>query len=431
MLRVLATALAVLALTTSFHAPASQALTPGITLIGKGEVSGSALDTSGLTGNICQAGVPANCVPKSIFGGFGSDITYTGHDDVFIAAPDRGPFDGLTNEPYIDRFYFLHITTDIDAPFPNISTSLLDTRFFRNKGGRNFVGAAGDFEARLDPEGIRVGPNGTFYISDEYGPYVFEFNRQGQLIRRLEVPSKFFISKPSDDPNTELTGNTSGRQANRGMEGLAISPDGKTLFGIMQNALIQDHGLSGTDRVGLNNRILKIDLVTGETREYVYVLDAINRGQGVCEILAINDQEFLVVERDNRSNLQTPPQAPTRKTIYKISLTGATDVSGVASLPAGALPAGVTPVTKELFINLLDPDLNLATTIPEKIEGLAWGPDLPDGRHMLYVISDNDLNPSLATQIYAFAIDPSLINLQEQVLPGPLYPPGQVKKALQ
>jgi hypothetical protein len=181
----------------------------------------------------------------------------------------------------------------------------------------------------------------------------------------------------------------------------------------------------------MNNRMLKIDLLAGETHEYVYVLDAINRGQGVCEILAINDHEFLVVERDNRSNLQTPPQAPTRKTIYKIDLTGATDVSGIASLPAGALPAGVTPVSKQLFINLLDPDLNLAATIPEKIEGLAWGPDLPDGRHVLYVISDNDLNPSLATQIYAFAIDPSLLNFQEQLLPGPLYPPGQVKKALQ
>jgi len=70
------------------------------------------------------------------------------------------------------------------------------------------------------------------------------------------------------------------------------------------------------------------------------------------------------------------------------------------------LPAGVTPVSKQLFINLLDPDLNLAATIPEKIEGLAWGPDLPDRRHVLYVISDNNLNPSLATQIYAFAIAP-------------------------
>ncbi len=71
-----------------------------------------------------------------------------------------------------------------------------------------------------------------------------------------------------------------------------------------------------------------------------------------------------------------------------------------------------------------DADLNLAATIPEKIEGLAWGPDLPDGRHVLYVISDNDLNPSLATQIYAFAIDPSLLNFQPQLIHGPLYPPG-------
>lgn len=436
MLRVLATALAVISLTTAtlcFSAPNPPALTPGITLIGKGVVSGSALDTSGLAGNICQESAPANCVPKAIFGGFGSDLTYTGHDNVFIAAPDRGPFDGLTDVPYLDRFYFLHITTDVGAPFPNIRTVLLDTRFFKDQGGKSFVGAAGSFDNRLDPEGIRVAPDGTFYVSDEYGPYIFQFNRQGHLLRRLELPAKFAIANPSADPNEELLGNTAGRQANRGMEGLAISPDGSTLFGIMQNALLQDHGLNpppSTDRLGLNNRILKVDLATGETHEYVYVQDAINRGQGVCEILAINDHEFLVVERDNRSNLQSPPQAPTRKTIYKIDLNGATDVSGIDSLPAGALPVAVTPVSKTLFINLLDADLNLAATIPEKIEGLSWGPDLPDGRHVLYVISDNDLNPTLATQIYAFAIEPALLNFKEQILPGPLFPPGQVKKLI-
>lgn len=143
MLRVLATALAVIGLTTAtlcFSAPNPPALTPGITLVGKGVVSGSALDSSGLTGNICQQSAPANCVLKAIFGGFGSDLTYTGHDNVFIAAPDRGPFDGLTDVPYLDRFYFLHITTDVGAPFPNIRTVLLDTRFFKDQGGENFVG---------------------------------------------------------------------------------------------------------------------------------------------------------------------------------------------------------------------------------------------------------------------------------------------------
>lgn len=428
-------AFAVLTLVVFLLTPSTfRAATPGITLIGKGQVSGAALDTSGLRGIICQDGNPGNCVPKAILGGFGSALTYTGYYDVFIAAPDRGPFDGLANASYRDRVYFFRITTLLRSPFPNIKVELLDTHLLKNQFNQPLVGAAGALSfsfdpafpaLRFDPEGIRVGPNGTFYISDEYGPYIFEFDRLGRLLRRINVPSRFAITNPSADPNMELLLNPSGRQANRGMEGLAISPDGTTLYGIMQNALIQDHGLNPgtTDRLGLNNRILKINLLTGETREYIYVLDAINRGQGVSEILAINDHEFLVVERDNRSNLQSPPQAPTRKTIYKINLTGATDVSGIESLPAGALPAGVVAVSKALFIDLLDPEFNLAETIAEKIEGLAWGPDLSDGRHVLYVVSDNDLNPNLATQIYAFAIDASLLDYQRQMVPSPLFIP--------
>ncbi len=311
-----------LAVITLFGSTLGATPPAGITLIGKGLVPGAALDKSGLAGNICQAGNPTNCVPQALFGGFGSALTYTGHNHVYIAAPDRGPFDGLTDAPYLDRVHFLKITTDPDAPFPNISVALLATRLLRNERGQALVGAAGSFNPnnergslRFDPEGIRVGFFGTFFISDEYGPNVFEFDLFGRLLRRLNVPSKFKIENPSADPNAELLLNTSGRQANRGMEGLAISPNDRFLFGIMQNALLQDNGLNPgtTDRLGLNNRILKIDLLTGRKHEYVYVLDAINRGQGVSEILAINDHEFLVVERDNRSNLQTPPQAPTRK----------------------------------------------------------------------------------------------------------------------
>ena len=425
------TTLAVLTLATS----SLWAATPGITLVGTGSVDGTALDKSGLQGNICQATDPTNCIPKALLGGFGSALTYTGHDNVYIAAPDRGPFDGLTDVPYLDRIHFLHITIDPNAQFPNIQVLLLDTRLLRNERGQTLVGAAGSFvknneraTLRFDPEGIRVGLFGTFFVSDEYGPSLFEFGPRGNLLRRLNVPDKFLIANPGSDPNLELLGNSSGRQANRGMEGLAISPNDRFLYGIMQSALLQDNGLSPgtTNRLGLNNRILKIDLLTGRKREYVYVLDAINRGQGVSEILAINDHEFLVVERDNRSNLQTPPQAPTRKTIYKIDLAGATDVSEIPTLPAGALPAGIVPVQKTLFIDLLDPAFNLAPTIAEKIEGLTWGPDLSDGRHVLYVASDNDLTPNLATQIYAFAIDDSLLSFKEQFLPLPLYPPWQV-----
>src|SRR5262245_65317011 len=145
-------ALAALVLMTSsvFAAP------PGIELVGKGLISATVLYKSGLTGTICQAGVPTNCVPKAIFGGFGSDLTYTGHDNVFIAAPDRGPFDGLTDVPYQDRLHFLHITTNVGAPFPNIRTVLLDTRFLENELHQTFVGAAGAFDADSDLATLRL-----------------------------------------------------------------------------------------------------------------------------------------------------------------------------------------------------------------------------------------------------------------------------------
>ena len=449
----------------------------GITFIGMGFVSAKLLDRSGLDRQaICQSKDSTVCIDQATLGGFGSALAYTGHDNVFVATPDRGPFDGQTDVPYLDRFHFLHITVNLTAAFPNITTTLLDTRFLKDEFDRNFVGAACAFESdldecpfepnrrtglRFDPEGVSISREGTFFVSDEYGPSIFEFDRQGHLLKRIPVPAKFLIAHPTgtvdnDGNSLELypAFNTSGRQANRGMEGLAITPDGRKLVGIMQNALIQDNGLNAAippGRLGVNNRIFTFDLKTGEHHEYVYVLDAITQGRGVNEILAINDHEFLVLERDNRSRRPTPPndvQTPNLKRLYKIDLNapGLSDVSNVNNLPAGSL-GSIVPVTKKLFLDLLDPAYKVDATqtirdvIAEKIEGIAWGPDLPDGRHVLYVISDNDLftgneliPDGRPTQIYAFAVDGSAaganIRFERQELPGPLFPPGQVKKAL-
>jgi hypothetical protein len=140
-------------------------------------------------------------------------------------------------------------------------------------------------------------------------------------------------------------------------------------------------------------------------------MDAVNQGRGVNEMLAINSHEFLVLERDNRTLVPTPPnsaQTPNLKRIYKIDLAkpGLTDVSDIDELPQGALDPSIVPVTKTLFVDLLDPSYKINATqtlkdvIPEKIESMAWGPDLTDGRHVLYVLSDNDLFPGLDTQIY-------------------------------
>lgn len=77
-------------------------------------------------------------------------------------------------------------------------------------------------------------------------------------------------------------------------------------------------------------------------------------------------------------------------------------------LPTTGTPDGVVAVTKTLFLDLLDSAFALAgPTFPEKIEGLAFGPDLRDGRHLLIVTNDNDFVPPQPNRFFAFAIDGS------------------------
>ena len=113
-------------------------------------------------------------------------------------------------------------------------------------------------DARLDPESIRVSNDGlSVFVSDEYGPYVYQFLRfDGLRLRTFQLPEKFFVSTLSPMGNTEIANNTIGRVANKGMEGLAITPDGRTLVGIMQNALIQD----ASDGASKLLRIVTIDI---------------------------------------------------------------------------------------------------------------------------------------------------------------------------
>lgn len=164
----------------------------------------------------------------------------------------------------------------------------------------------------------------------------------------------------------------------------------------------------------------------------------------------LSSHEFLVLERDNRTLIPTPPNAaaaPALKRLYRIDLNepGLSDVSGIYNLPASGVElatAGIKGVTKHLFLDLLNDayavdGVPLKNLIAEKVEGIAWGPDLPDGRHLLLVTTDNDLfagdatHPNgLPTQVYAFAIDGKAagIKYRPQEMKGPFFPPGQVNK---
>ena len=109
------------------------------------------------------------------------------------------------------------------------------------------------------------------------------------------------------------------------------------------------------------------------------VLDTINRGQGVSEILAVNDHEFLVIRTRQQVQPANAPQAPTRRRSAR-SISPARRMSlGLTSFPPERCRR-VFPV-KDPVHRSARSGLQSCTDDSEKVEGLAWS-DLPDGRHV-------------------------------------------------
>lgn len=420
-------------------------------LLAHASLSATGSDLSGLSAPL------ENGAPGNLLGGFGSGLGYAG-GGTFVAVPDRGPnavsYNPLVDDTasYIDRFqtFKMQLTPSSGALPYTVTPVLTATTLLSSatplvygtgalgtgtSGGTSytlgsgvpalnavnntnyFTGRSDGFDlsknslnsanARFDPESIRVSNDGkSVFVSDEYGPSIYQFDRStGQRIRTFTLPDYFGVQNLSSRGNTEISGNTQGRLANKGMEGLALTPDGKTLAGIVQSPLIQDGGAAG-----VNLRIVTIDIATGAvTHAYVYKLS--NANNTVSDITAVNDHQFLVDERDGSSGLSA-----VTKQLFLIDVSGATDVKDDTSLPANftAVAKGAQP-----FLDLLDPAYGLKTAdFPQKIEGVAFGDDiLLNGvtEHTLWIANDNDFDPGTPNNFYVFGIDPAdLPNYQAQ-----------------
>ncbi|HEX4337787.1 MAG TPA: esterase-like activity of phytase family protein [Polyangiaceae bacterium] len=416
----------------------------GVDLIAMGSLDGNQGDRSRATAGILENGVAGN-----LLGGIGSGIAHAG-GDLFLALPDRGPnavpFNSAVDDTvsYVNRFQTVDLALrrsprSATLPFTLspllLATTLLwttDTLVYGagtdaelgsgtpalNRPHLSFFSGRSDnfapslpstdpSDGRLDPESIRVSNDGLrVYISDEYGPHVYEFDRlTGRRLRSFTLPAGFAVATSSPVGATEISGNTSGRVANKGMEGLALTPDGRTLVGAMQSPLIQDGGTAGRF-----TRIVTISLATGKVAEYSYQLTNIGsttkpKYPTVSDILAVNEHEFLVDERDG--NGLGDDSTAVFKHVYHIDLSGAVDVSDIT----GNANLDGTAVGKTLFLDIVA-TLNAhgiaSTDIPAKLEGLAFGRDVVSGGqrlHTLYIANDNDFIGTVTDTNHPSGID--------------------------
>lgn len=383
-----------LLLSSLFLTTNCRAADDGIQFIGTASIPGDSLDLSEDTRKL-ENGERVNRL-----GGF-SALDYSPTQKLLVALSDRGPDDGAVSYPCRFQVFTLQVNPD---QIPAVSLVLHHTTLLTDSTGKPLTGRSTILTAdaqqgrRFDPEGFRFGPDNHCFISDEYGPEIVEFNSSGRELRSLPLPLYLKVATPDGDRKVETESNSMGRASNRGMECLAIAPDGKHLYGLMQGPLIQDGARQDGKIVGTHCRLLKLTLQGELAAEYLYTMDSPDNGNS--EILAMPDGNLLVLERDGN-----PGEKAAHRKLITVDVSNATNIAGTAAVPVNSVPQKIQPVKRTVLLDLLDPRWKLAgKTMPEKIEGLCFGPILPDGRPTLILSSDNDFESEKPSLIWVFAL---------------------------
>jgi hypothetical protein len=221
--------------------------------------------------------------------------------------------------------------------------------------------------------------DGSFFVSDEYGPYVYRFSPQGRMLGAIRPPDAFIPRRKGDDnfsSNNPGPGGSAplpahpetGRQNNQGFEGLALTPNGKYLVAILQSATRQDGGDAPETRD--HTRMLTYDVSTIDqpvlVREHVVVLPAFTTADGKrriaaqSELLALDETHFLLICRDSGNGYGMEGATSLYRRVELIDTSQATNIAGTPYdglepvAPKGRLVEGIVPAARQSFIDLDD-----------------------------------------------------------------------------
>ena len=173
----------------------------------------------------------------------------------------------------------------------------------------------------FDPESIEVGADGTFWIGEEFGPFLLHADRQGRL---LESPISYPGVKSPQNPTLDVVGGERPTvAASRGFEGMPISPDRTRLYPMFEGAVgdddPQDVRILTFDIVrrqftrdvhkirlempGNKVNLAALRLADGVTPAYPgTVAPTGTGGESVAELTALDDHRFLLLERDGNGD---------------------------------------------------------------------------------------------------------------------------------
>lgn len=231
----------------------------------------------------------------------------------------------------------------------------------------------------LDTETLARLPDGSFLIGEEYAPSLVEVAADGTVLKR-HVPAGLEGVFKNDDVEVvgTLPAMMAKRYLNRGIENVAVSPDGATVYVLMQNPLANPD--SDAYKKSANTRLWKLDRATGKLLgEYVYMMDDATTFRSdnkkepqkqnavrMSEMVFLGNDKLLILERIGKTSK-----------FYAVDLASATSLDAswddaatspsLEQLSAADLAAkGIKPLAKTLVLDSDDVE-----GMPKKVEGIA------------------------------------------------------------
>ncbi|SFW40952.1 esterase-like activity of phytase family protein [Chitinophaga sancti] len=255
-----------------------------------------------------------------------------------------------------------------------------------------------------DPEAMRYNPNTGHLVWSSEGerivnakdtilkdPAVYEISRDGHFLDTFSIPSQMHMQAGSNGPRRNGT-----------FEGLGFTPDGKYMFVSVEEPRYEDGPRAGLKDTTAWIRIIKYDLQTRQAiAQFAYKLAPVAAApvppdsfaiNGIPDILVLSENQLLIMERSFSTGVKNCTIR-----LYKADLSHATNVSAIQSLQTDT---HFTPVVKKPLFNFQS-----LQTYVDNVEGMTFGPRLPNGHRSLICVADNNFSNKEETQFYIFDIE--------------------------
>lgn len=325
------------------------------------------------------------------FGGL-SGLTYDRQQDLLYA---------ISDDRQNPRFY----TLKANLKSTDSSTTKIDTiniekvTFLKNEKGEIYTPTS------IDAEGIALTSRETVFVSSEgdnrinVAPFIGEFDLStGQVKNYLRLPQRY-LPPAVGETDTQ----SRGIQNNFSFESLAVGytstlkDDPFRLFTAIENPLLQDLSKEKTQKE-LPLRFLHYVInPIGDpviVSENLYLLDPAPSGtiyNGLSDITTLEKEGYFISLERNAGLVGFGAK------LFQVVNANSTDSSNISSFKNGV--EGVEPLRKKLLLNLEDLEIDL-----DNLEGLAFGPKLPDGSQTLLLVSDDNFSDLQITQFLLFKV---------------------------